>query len=390
MKKKVIYVSSSRLTDIMSRFFYIDYLVEKGITVEYWDVVSLLRGEFDEPNAKYADYLRTLRTYSEVEAMLRLPGNRDAIYVMGVSYYGRTTKIFRLLSKYNYPMLFITWGYPPTGRNPNLSRALSSFSNPLRLAKKIFSKAKAIAYRKLKLVKPFDIAFAAGQVLMTKDLYASKMVPINMPDYDQYREVKLKTERLIGGCYAVFLDEYLPHHSDLEIVGQQAVKPIDYYASVNRFFELLEIKYGIEIVIAAHPKAHYSTNPFHDRKIYYLRTHELVRDADFVITHASASISYAVLNHKPIIFIYTNEMLALYSDTFVRHANNFANYLDAAIYNVDKLTQGDQIIIRAVNSVCYENYKYNYITTRVSEHTTTQEIFWHEINALIDLNATST
>lgn len=390
MTRKVIYVSHARLSDKLSRdFYYIDYLIAKGITVEYWDVVALVRGEFDEPNAKLTGYLRTFKTYSEIEAMLHLQKNKDAIYVMIVTYYGQSTRIFRLLSKHNCTMLNITWGYPPAGRNPIWVRVLSRLSSPLWQTKIVFQKVKAITYRKLKLVKPFDIVFAAGRILIRGNRYAHKVVPINMPDYDQYREAKLKTERLVGGRYAVFLDEYLPYHSDIESIGKKAINPFDYYASINRFFDLLEKKYGIEIVVAAHPRAQYNTNPFHDRKIYYLRTHELVRDADFVVAHASASISYAVLNCKPIIFTYTNEMLALYSNIFVRYAINSANYLDAAIYNIDKVTTGEQIVFSDVNPECYEDYKYDYLTTHESEHTTTQEIFWREISALINLNVAS-
>jgi len=379
MTRKVIYVSYMRLSDKVSRDWYIDYLIENGINVEYWDVVPLLRGEFDEPSTKATDYLRTFRTYSEVEAMLRRSENKDAFYVMLVNYDGHTARVFRLLSKYDCRMVFIAWGAMPGGYMRRWRRFVNYLSSPLRLAVNIFNKAKAIVYRKLNLVKPFDLVFVAGQVLAATNLYAKKVISINLVDYDHYRKIKMKDDRLVEGSYIVFLDVFLPYHSDYKLAGSQMVNPSEYYAALNRFFELLEVKYKIKVVIAAHPRADYSAEIFNGREIYHGRTPELVKDAVLVIAHHSTALSYAVLNHKPIIFAYTNEMAALYKRSIVSYLYEFSEYLDAAIYNIDEIFQGDQIVIREVNLKSYDNYKYNYLTTHESENITTQEIFLREI-----------
>ena len=62
MNRKVIYVCFGRLTDKMARDWYIDYLIEKGVTVEYWDVVSLLREEHSERGAQNPGYLHVFRS----------------------------------------------------------------------------------------------------------------------------------------------------------------------------------------------------------------------------------------------------------------------------------------------------------------------------------------
>jgi len=375
--RKVIYVSYMHLSDKVSRDWYIDYLIAKGVTVEYWDVVSLLAGEVVEFGAIDTDYLRTPRTYSEVEAMLRLPGNRDAFYVMLIYYDGNVTGLYRLLTKYDCKMLFIAWGALPIKR---AKKMLSIFSNPFQIAEKVFFKIKAIVYIRLGLVKPFNVVFAAGQALTTRNLHASKVIPINLVDYDHYIKAKLEGERPVVGKYAVFLDIYLPYQSDLKIVGMHAVNPGAYYASLNRFFELLEVQYGIKVVVAAHPKADYSVDLFNGREIYYSRTPSLVKDADFVISHHSTSLSYAVLNHKPIIFIYTNEMAALYRHTVVSYLRDFSCYLDAAIHNIDEITNGEKIIVNDVNLSRYDDYKYEFLTTHESENSLTQDIFFREIS----------
>lgn len=377
MIRKVIYVSIMRLSDKAARDWYLDFLIANGISVEYWDVTSLVFGE-DGHSSKKAEYLRTPRTYQEVEATLRRPENRDACYVVVVTYERRTAKLYRLLSKNHCRMLFIDWGALPTSRSTDWYRRLS---DPAATAINLLWKSKAIIYRKLRLIKPFDIVFAAGEALMSGSHYALRVVPINLVDYDHYVEGKSDKGRLVKGRYVVFLDIYLPYQSDLKITGLATLDPCSYYLSLNRFFKLLELKYEIKVVIAAHPKSDYGIDTFQGRETFRGRTAELVRDADFVVSHHSTSNSYAVLNRKPIIFVYTEEMLRMYKYTRIREIMDFAKYLDAAIYNIDKITQCSQVVINAVNLSRYDGYKYSFLTTHESEHTTTQEIFWREINA---------
>jgi hypothetical protein len=380
MTEKVIYVSFIHLTDKTARDWYIDFLIGKGVKVEYWDVVALVRDAYIEANAKQTEYLKTFLTYGKLEEALRLPENRNARYMMLVSYTGETARLYRVMSKYNCRMLFIAWGALPIAGLPKWQTVLFGLSNPLRLAKRIYYRVKASAYRRLGLVNPFDTEFAAGQACVAKRHFASKVVPINLIDYDHFKKTEMGRERLVQGRFCVFLDVNLPHHPDLKMAGLQAVDPQDYYAALNHFFDLVEAEFGVQVVIAAHPSANYNVNPFHGREILRLRTPELVRDADFTIAHHSTSISYAVLNHKPVIFIYTNEMAALYKRTVAGWIRDYATYLDAPLYNVDEITEGCQIDIAKINEKRYEDYKYSFLTSQKSENMATQEIFWREIN----------
>ena len=386
MIKKVIYISYVRLSDKMSRDWFIDYLIYKGIAVEYWDVVALVRDEYEEAAAKTTDYLRTFRTYGELEEALRLPENKNSYYVMVVVYAGFTIRLFRLLTKYNCSMLYIEWGAVPYKSINRWRRLLFSLNDPQRLVKKLFYMGKAIVYKKLKLIKPFVIVCVAGKQAFEGDRYATKRIAINYADYDLYKKVKLESATsIVEGRYAVFLDSYLPHHLDIKLAGWPPIMPTEYYASLSRFFEQLEVQYKISVVIAAHPRSDYSASkPFGGRQVYTDRTAELVKSADFVIVHSSYSQSHAVLNSKPIVFIYTNEMLAAYKHTLMNEIFDSALYLDAAIYNIDKITQS-RILIKNVNLVRYESYKYEFLTTRETEHTTSQEIFWHTISTEGDI-----
>jgi hypothetical protein len=381
MTQKVIYVSLIRLTDKVARDWYVDYLIERGVQVEYWDVVSLLREEHSERGARDAPYLRVFRSFAEFERRVHLPENRDALYVLLVSYGGRFLRPFRLLSKHRCRMAFINWGAMP--QNPtSLGRKIrAGLARPVWLVNEVFYRAKAIAYRKLKLVNRFEVVFAAGDVLLRSDQYAERVVPVNLCDYDHYARVKRQANRYVEGRYCVFLDINLPYQSDLAICGYPQIDPVNYYRSLNRFFGRLEAHYGLQVVIAAHPKADYRPETFEGRASHRLVTAELVRDAQFVLSHTSTALSYAVLNGKPLVFISTDDMVRAYEHTIIREMRCYADYLDAPMYNIDRIASGAEVVTKDPSVVRYERYKYNFLTSHESEHTPTEDIFWREVTA---------
>jgi hypothetical protein len=378
---KIIYISHAHLSSKIRFDYYIDYLLNKKWIVEYWNLLPLLHGEIDEFGSQDEDFMRTPQTYNEIETMLSLHENKDAIYVLLINYGPNYLRLYRLLSKYGCKIHFFAWGaYPPIKGGSTWINIVHHFSTPLILIKKSFNTINCIVHEKLKLVKPYDVVYGAGYSILETFPDASKVVSVNTVDYDHYVRVKKHTNRLVVGSYAVFLDVYLPYQSDLIVLKMPKLDPDKYYASLNHFFELLESKYGIKIVIAAHPKANYKSNPFEGREIYNGLTPELVANTDFVVSHNSTSVSYAVLNLKPIIFVYTSIMEKIYKNMCVEKIISMANYLGSTLYDIDEITQEEQIIIEDVDLKRYENYKYSFLTSRESENTTMQELFWREIN----------
>jgi hypothetical protein len=380
--KKVIFVSHAHLTDKRRSDYYINYLLDKGIAVEYWDLVPLLFGEMDEFSAQAVDFLYSPRSYEEIKKMLAFHENRDVIYIIHINYGHQYLKLYRLLNKYNCKIWFLSWGGYPSSSVSISRKILRRFSNPLKLIGNVFNKINCIAHKKLKLVKPFDVVLGAGYTILKTFPDAIKVIPVNTADYDHYVRVRSQECQFIEGDYAVFLDINLPDQSDIKTEGLPLLDSDKYYASLNHFFQLLETKYNVKVVIAAHPKANYAEEIFEGREIISGRTPELIKDAVFAISHHSTSVSYAVLNIKPIIFIYTEMMMQMYKNTRVKQIYDFAFFLGATVCNIDEITQEDQIFIEDVKLNRYEDYKYSFLTTHESESTTTQEVFWREVNSL--------
>ena len=383
MKRKVIYVSWIPLTEKVSRDWYIDYLISKEIVVEFWDVSYFLRGDLSQDNTLSPTYAQTIQSFSEVESKLKNQENSDALFVMLVEYDGRRAFFYRLFSKYSCRMLYIRWGAVPVAYISKYNKILSRLTSPLSLIADIFYIKKAELYRKLQLIDPFEVVFAAGQSCMS-DNYCNKLVPINLCDYDNHKNlIDSSLERLVKEKYAVFLDTFLPFQSDLKVENRPVVTPALYYSSLNSFFQLIEKKYRVKVLIAAHPKAEYKYDMFNGREILYGQTPRLVKDSEYVIAEMSTAICYAIINNKPLFFLYNDEMNVIYKDTVVHEIISFAQCLGEPVYNSDSIKECSQIKDPQNNKDLYDLYKYSYVTSPNSENYDSKEIFLSEIKNLL-------
>ncbi|MBU5615229.1 hypothetical protein [Geomonas azotofigens] len=378
--KKVVYISWMPLSEKVERDWYISYLQEHGVPVEYWDVTSLLFSEVRFQPSLNRDYLVAVTSYKQLQSLLIGCQGGDANFVMLVNYESRFNRLYRMLSTYGCRLFFFEWGNFPIKARSRTGKYATLLRHPSKFIREVWGKLSTLVGSKLMPVKPFDVVFTAGYASFAMHPRAGKKVPVNLCDFDNYVRTKDVDQRLIPGRYCVFLDINLAYHSDLKLVGWDFVTPSEYVASLERFFGMLEERYHVQVVIAAHPNANYGDLYF-GRKAFKGATPELVRDAEFVISHHSTAISYAVLNRKSLLFIYTTEMERIYRDTIVGWMGDFAEYLNQPLYNIDKVQRAETIELREPDPERYDLYKYNYLTTPESEHSFTRDIFLAEMKA---------
>jgi len=378
--KKVIYICYDPLTARIERDWYMGYLIEKGIAVEYCDCSSIFFPHVEFTDRLDRDYVTKVRDYDHLESLLKREENRDTSYVMLVTYEFRAFKLYRLLTRYNCRLYFIRWAVFPH-KNRIISKLAKVPVHPFSYAARVLDKIFIMITKKTGLKKPFEKVFYAGAAALPAKGESIKNVPINMCDYDNFILSKNSPNTLAGTEYAVFLDVNLPFHPDLGFVNRGYVNSRKYFDSINRFFRFVESKYGVEVVIAAHPSSDYQGDLFEGRKVIKHVTFVLVRDAQFVISHHSASINYAILNKKPIVYIYTDEMNRLYSDSTMPTIKGSAEFLGAAIYNVDSVASADEVTIISVDEERYDAYRYMFLTSRETEKAFSMDIFLKEIIA---------
>lgn len=171
---------------------------------------------------------------------------------------------------------------------------------------------------------------------------------------------KKKQVKKIKSQYFLFLDEDLIYHTDFisrnEIVENEEI----YYEELNSFFLYLKKIFNVEIIIAAHPRANinHTKNKFPKFKVYQNDTVNLVKYSKACITSASTSSNFAVIFHKPIIFITTNRMkktrpaIEILANNFLKNSLNISQTI-----NIDHLKK-----FFLIDNGIYDNFFYNFIS----------------------------
>ncbi len=164
---------------------------------------------------------------------------------------------------------------------------------------------------KLWRLKPADFILAGGgETVCFKypNSTDSRIIWCHALDYDLYLALEQQGAgpRRRSGDYAVFLDQYVPFHSDyLYNKNSPRYDPDAYYSTLLKYFAAFEKQTGLQVKIAAHPRSKYEERGdlFQGREITRGKTAELVRDAAIVLLHGSVALNFAVLYRKPVIFI---------------------------------------------------------------------------------------
>jgi len=384
VKNKLIYISSIRLTDSVLVDYYVNSNIEKGAEVEFWDLVPLYRDDYEEEGTLDVDYLHYITTFNEFKALINLPKNQDVIYILIATYHLLNSRPILLLSKANCKVVYFFGGAMPINMEiSKLQRIIGHVKNgPINFFKIVFSLILFKLYRKFNLVKPFEIGFVVGESPLPFNFFAKKTVPINSFDYDSFQKSKLSNESFVDGRYILFVDHNAPYHSDNIGTGEPFPDEEIYFKSINRIIGLIEASQNLKVVIAASPKSKYGSEKYEGREFYRLMTAELTKKAELIIMpYASNSISLAVLNYKPILFIYNDELMKVWPSSVIEQ-QNIAAYLNLEVYNADLITHGNQLVIKQPIQERYDLYKYNYLTSRESENKTSSEIFFEKISML--------
>ncbi len=375
---KIIYLCFLPINQYLEKNHYIGELIKTGISVEYWDLSNIFF-----PGVKFLSierqYAYKIHNYSELEGRVLSLDIKRCVFIISITFYAPVIRLNRIMTKYNcYIITFARLGVPVFSLKESLIKKIiiSYYSG-----KTIYNLTQqflyiiAKIYTKLGLIKNYDLVFVAGSVEAALHNKVSKIIYFNQVDYDSYLGVKDNQDRLIAHRYCVFLDDNLVYDTDYKAFGLKTVEPELYYKSLRFFFDQIERRFNLKVIIAAHPKADYQGNEFGNRLIIKGKTTELAKDCDFVLAHYSVSISFSVLFKKRILFMYTNEMKKMFYFTNIRH---YSQVLGASIYNIDSFLHEcarDEIKLENIDSLKYEDYKYEYLTSRLSENELSRDIF---------------
>ncbi|MEA4995138.1 MAG: hypothetical protein VB075_13945 [Petrimonas sp.] len=365
--KEIVIIHHEPLTKKIKRNFFIDELISKGIVVMYIDVHYVLFEKLSLIDEIQTDYSFSVKNINQIKELIFK--HRNALFILEFDLTVKSFWILRYLTKNN--CLMSSFGIH-SSINLSLKEKIMNIHNYgigklLPFAINFINK---LAVKLLKIfypIKNIDIAFYCGSSSFDKYKNVNIKVPINSFDFEDFIAVGSHSceNSLVSDKYAVFLDEYLPYHPDVKIWGKQALKPDEYFKCLNKLFDEIERVLSIKVVIALHPKADYSTNIFLNRATFKYKTAELVRDCEFVIAHDSLSISFAILNSKPILFTYMSDFFKM-GTTIMVLLKKFSKMLDCTLLRMDQDFSINEV--PRFSESGYLNYKYKYLTNENSEN----------------------
>ncbi len=355
-------------------------LLKKKFNVLYLDCTKWLQPNFyknkTEKDFSFKEKIVT-KNFKQLESIIKK--NKKIVGIidlLGVS--EKHQKIRSFIKKNKIKLIFIL--------NIELKTKLKFYQKVLFY---IYKKNKLDALSRKLFKSPienYDISKADVLLLngeKGKELINNNHQSINLChfDYQNYLNEKKKTKKNINGNYALFLDQYLPNHSGQNYIGNLS-KNLDqakYYQNLEFFFNKFEKMYGLEIVVAAHPRSNYEKNKFlsNKRKFFINKTPELIKYSKIVFTHTSNSLNYGILFNKPIFFL----TFSLYKHQDVFRPEFLSDYFKTFCFKIDNtfFPFPEKKILFKVNNQAYNNYKKNYLVTKNYKN----HFFWDEFSKKI-------
>lgn len=320
----------------------IDYFIDHGYEVELWSTYKI----------KYRN--KALQIPLDAREDVYYPDSIISMFRRLIKQKSKNTLLFITTAKYDAGIedwVRIIWGWK-NGYYCDLVYEVT----PLRMNKGMAGEKQHISFRKkinqkynsargllcqyllthrCHLAYCFGISTAHAKLALTKWVQ-ERFVPVHAKDYDEYilgmRENKQVTDK-----HLVFVAGGIVDAEDFRKNKMRRVKvyPDDsiYYQEMRELFDKLEAHYGMEVVIAAHPKSEYRGDEFGKRKIVYYKTMDLVREAKLIVMHPSASINWVIMYQKPFILV---------ADSYMRRSviwdylfESLLEALPISLYNID-------------------------------------------------------
>lgn len=367
-EKKIIFMQEGAVTQTIVRMYSIKALMRYGYNVEIWSLRFLRTLWNSYPDEIEWDNYVKIDSLTDFKEKLHCNDKHTALILTSIADYYKNRKIYSYLHSKKYPYIFLN----PYGSI--LERSNKSLMERMQLAfssnvfQKIIPEIQKLYYNKF--YKP------ARHINFNQHI-VSCMVPrtaaINSNDYETYLSLETEDVREINEKYILFIDIAFPIHPDIPyFYGVPIGEKQRYLTVMNYFFDILEKKYNMPIVVALHPKCTYTDLDYGGRRTIKYKTGQLIKDAEMVLTQGSTSTTLAVIYNKPTLFFYTQYM-SDYVPKAVRKINWYAESLGKDFVKIDNID------ISSLEITPFEENKrekciYTYMTTKENEKTSNDEI----------------
>jgi hypothetical protein len=225
----------------------------------------------------------------------------------------------------------------------------------------VFYKRKFIFWVFIIFPKIFSPNHCFSSGLKMKKFKFSKLIRINSWDFSRTLRNKIINKK--KNSYILYIsDGESRYESDSTFYNARRTEDKKAYLKLlNKFFDKIEKNYKKKIIIASHPRGNPNLKydrEFKYRRSYYNLTYELVKNAKFIIALNSTSLSYAIIEKKKIMFIYSSSQQKISEISF---GFNFSRLIKSPIINIDTYDNLDKKFKMSVDVRAYESFKKKYL-----------------------------
>lgn len=319
---KIIILDHEPFTDRKNQHYFIKEFLMKGIEVEFWSLWKILpysKGVDykNQATEKFVKYYTSKNTFivdlksldpSNTFIIIEIWFNSDSLYIFK-QLKSNDLKWSRIEYYHNPTTNFYDSDIAAEPQKLSLQTRILELARIALIPKNLkFYYLQKFKEQKFRDLLTSDLSFITGNFSGNFNL-SKEYISIDYFDVESFNIEKEK-DSILSYPYVVFADIYLGKHPDQEINGGGNYLDTDlYYKKLNHFFDQIEDKLNMPVVIAAHPKSDYKDNEFNSRLCIKNETANLIINSKLLIQHCSLSISFALLNNIKVIQFYDNSFL---------------------------------------------------------------------------------
>lgn len=388
MIKKIIYLVESPFTKRDYDRLGLEIMIRCGFEVYVWDLTPVLHPKahhFVKPqdSIKFNNLITFFSRKDVFDAINKL--DKDVFLISFIHYNVSSFLSFtfyRAISKKNLPYSIYTLSFSifEDKNKENILRKMLKIT-PVKLVnylRNIIPKVLLVFCN----LKPATLVLVGGaKSIVTGPLIStgSRILFIHSLDYDLF--LKEVNASINDHKFIVFLDQNLPFNTDPIFSGtKRLTTPDEYYPSLCKYFDYVEDRFGLEVIIATHPRFHNDKSYlFRGRKVEKGNTAKLVKDSKLVITHYTTAVNLVVLYNKPVIFITTNDIENSFRQSAI---DTLCRYFGKRPINIDREINIDLEQELFIDREKYDRFRNDFIKVKGSPEAPFWEVVSNEIRSL--------
>lgn len=382
-RKTIVFINKFPLSNVYAESIDFDRYTNASYRLVYLDMSKIF---FPETHRLYGstdyriheEFFLECKTKEEVLRYIKEFSKRAWFFVLHHSYARDIGDwwLFRAFKKYRCD--YILWeNFPVPGgasRKVRLSKYLLSRTITILGSfelKKLFHRLYNWIFMFLigrdLVVRTPAFCFAGGAVNMDRfrTLYPKSEV-VSIPSTNYYKNYRFisnlsnTSSDIPKDKFLLYIDQSIFDSPDNKVMVQHTIEEKLFFERINNWFDRLEKVTGKRVVIAASPKYLYKGDEYNGRQIIYNRIIELVYFSDMLILHSSSAVDFAILSHKPIIFLKING----FSELIVKGIETAAGALHKTILDSDEDLDMEKLSeVSEVNKDIYDQYIKDYMIT---------------------------